>query len=370
MTVYKRLPRPINGVENQLKSVDIRDTLNAYGGKVNNKTSSFFTADANINRWSKHKPIVTNFKNEVILAYDSDKWNKQQGSAPRYYKDSNTIITAWQGSTEDEWFPYTPPKGGEDEPRRKGDFRGYRADATSPFRDFHVDNRTTTYMDETNFTIHIRYFLNNDDDNVEGGMLSLSDMNIMDDTWNTMKVGVIDYFNGGYTIYEGDSISSNWGYAYVNIDWKDSVNYKGWHEFAAILISSDGYIYPLPFSRIKVNVKESNVDSHFNMILASYSSTQLEAKAEILWGTEETETLNTKVLFEFTDVNGYIQGRAYESVNTVYLTPGNYGYAEVVISSSLLDNSIKQMAENGQLYCQAKINSLGWISNRILVQTS
>ena len=370
MTVYKRLPRPINGVENKLKSVDIRDTLNHFGGKVTNKTSTFFTADANINRWSKHKPIVTNFKDEVILSYDSDKWDNQQGYAPRIMNNSReNRITAWQGSTEDEWFPYTPPKGGEDEPRRKGDFRGYRADATSPFREFHVDNRTTTYMDETKFTIYMRYFLNNDDDEVEGGMLSLSDMKIMDDTWNTMKVGVIDNFNGEYTIYEGDSISSNWGYAHVNIDWKDSVNYKGWHEFAAILISSDGYIYPLPFSRIRVNVAESNVDSHFNMMSATYSTIQLEARVEILWGTEEEGNLVTDVQFDLTNAEGAVM-QSFTSNNKVNVVPGSYGYADLVVSPYDLYSATKQMAENGELYCQARINNFGWISNRILVQTT
>lgn len=375
MAVKNRLPYPpknSDGTDGKmseaLKSVDIRDTLNAFGGKVTNKTSSFFKPDANINKWSKHKPIIVDKIPASIrfIPYYDEVWNKQQGTAPSLIKD---LGTAWQGSSEDAWFPYSLPSGGESQPFRKGDFRGYRADATSPFREFSVDNRETTYLDSTKFTIYIRYFLNNEDDPVEGGMMSLKDFNIMDDTWNTIRVGVVDYFKNGYTLYKGDSISASWGYANVNIDWGDSVNYKGWHEFAAVLVNDNDYIYPLPFNRIKVNVKESNVDSHFTMTLASYSSIQLEAKAEILWGTEEAESLNTKVMFELTDANGYVQ-QSFESNNTVVLDPGNYGYAEVVVSPYSLYDSVKQMAENGQLYCQAKINSLGWISNRILVQTS
>ena len=43
--------------KNIVLATDVRDVLNDAGGNVNNKLSSFFTSDANINYWSKRKPL-------------------------------------------------------------------------------------------------------------------------------------------------------------------------------------------------------------------------------------------------------------------------------------------------------------------------
>ena len=240
-----------NGLpKTKLKSIDIRDTLNANGGKTNNKTSSFFKEDANINKWSKHKPIKDR---RVIVPYDDEKWSNQDGAAP---STITSLATAWQGCSEEDWYKYELPKGGSTEPFRKGDFRGYRADAFSAFQVFSVDNTVTTHLDGTKFTIFVRIKLNNEEDKVVGGMLSLSDLNIFDESNNEMRVGVIDYFKGEYKTYLGQSFSeAGWGYAEVNIDWGDNVNNSGDHEFAAILYKTDGTYYPLPFERIKVKVE-------------------------------------------------------------------------------------------------------------------
>jgi hypothetical protein len=40
-----------------LKGADIRDTLNSGGGIVNNSSNTWFSEAANINMWSKYKPI-------------------------------------------------------------------------------------------------------------------------------------------------------------------------------------------------------------------------------------------------------------------------------------------------------------------------
>lgn len=43
-----------------LKYEDIRDTLNANGGSVNNDVSTAFKTSSGINVWSKHKPVPLN----------------------------------------------------------------------------------------------------------------------------------------------------------------------------------------------------------------------------------------------------------------------------------------------------------------------
>lgn len=52
MAVYITLP------VNNLKWDDIRDTLNSNGGNVTNNVSTAFQNTANINMWSKHKPVT------------------------------------------------------------------------------------------------------------------------------------------------------------------------------------------------------------------------------------------------------------------------------------------------------------------------
>lgn len=243
-----------NGLpKTKLKSIDIRDTLNANGGKTSNKTSSFFKEDANINKWSKHKPIVTGFKNDIIVPFDSDKWNNQSGSVPVAVNDYKT---AWNGCSVDEWYDYQLPKGGEDEPLRKGDFRGYRADATPPFKAFAVDNTeadTTEINGNTTICqIYMRNFLNDEEDPIEGGMLSLKDLGIFNKIGTTYKVAIVDKFKKegtgteAWEIYKGDTLSENWVQSNVTLKtW--TVNDVGLHELAPVLAADNGNYIPLPF---------------------------------------------------------------------------------------------------------------------------
>ena len=44
-----------------LKASEIRDALSEGGGLVDNNASSFFKADANVNIWSKYKPVTVSY---------------------------------------------------------------------------------------------------------------------------------------------------------------------------------------------------------------------------------------------------------------------------------------------------------------------
>lgn len=62
MAVYEILPTT------NLKWDDIRDTLNANGGNVNNSAVTAFQSSANINKWSKYKAVRLN---ENFPSYDT-----------------------------------------------------------------------------------------------------------------------------------------------------------------------------------------------------------------------------------------------------------------------------------------------------------
>ena len=109
--VYDILP------SENLKYDDIRDTLNAGGGSVNNTISSAFQAAANIQKWAKYKPVSlpTNFvvgtiKNEI-------DWNDE------IEPSGGRNLPWWYGSYYEP--VYTIPV------IRLSDFRLYRAITTN-----------------------------------------------------------------------------------------------------------------------------------------------------------------------------------------------------------------------------------------------
>lgn len=96
----------------------IRDTLNASSGVVNNNTWTAFQTTSGIDMWAKYKPVgyTADFP-----AYDSG-WYKGNDklcglNIPNVNGDPEPIKNAT--------WSYNPPKGGQTEPFRLGDFRGY-----------------------------------------------------------------------------------------------------------------------------------------------------------------------------------------------------------------------------------------------------
>ena len=107
----------------------VRDTLSGAGGSVGNSLTSFFSVNAKLNMWSKYKPVVAP---EPFL--DTDKrWQGASGmcglTIPNYTDASPFMNAAING---DVMWHYTPPRGGDNEPMRLGDFRGYSTDAINP----------------------------------------------------------------------------------------------------------------------------------------------------------------------------------------------------------------------------------------------
>lgn len=271
MAVDNWLPKPVDGketgkMEAPLRAVDIRDTLNAYGGKVSNKTTSFFKPEANINKWSKHKPIISS---KLFLPFDDEIWNSQDGDVPRVYTQSNlynenVLMEVWNGCSEDAWFQYVLPAGGQSQPLRKGDFRGYRADATSPFKSFSNSESIDPVSGNVSFQLYIRFYLNDELEPVEGGMMSLFDIAEFDQVAN-YKVAVIDkytrpdgYGNTTYTPYFSNNTlaETDWGLQEVSFTLgKINNTNEGIHEFAVALTDGVDYYYKLPFEHIKLEAE-------------------------------------------------------------------------------------------------------------------
>lgn len=97
---------------------DIRDTLNANNGTVNNNAITAFQSSANINKWSKYKPVRLN---QPFPSYDT-YWKAQNGYCGLVPAKCGAD---WISDIQTLEWEYELPRGGESEPYRLGDFRGY-----------------------------------------------------------------------------------------------------------------------------------------------------------------------------------------------------------------------------------------------------
>lgn len=112
MAVYEILPTT------NLKWDDIRDTLNANGGNVNNSAVTAFQSSANINKWSKYKPVRLN---QPFPSYDT-YWKAQNGYCGLVPAKCGAD---WISDIQTLEWEYELPRGGESESYRLGDYRGY-----------------------------------------------------------------------------------------------------------------------------------------------------------------------------------------------------------------------------------------------------
>lgn len=113
MAVYEILPK-----EN-LKWDDIRDTLNANNGTVNNNAITAFQSSANIQRWAKYKPVVY-YKEFTTM--EEEWWRGDDlkcGLTVRYSPTDGDIIDIYKRG---DAYTYNYLTKG---PYRLGDFRGY-----------------------------------------------------------------------------------------------------------------------------------------------------------------------------------------------------------------------------------------------------
>lgn len=119
---------------------DIRDSLNASGGSVNNNVSSAFAESANINKWSKYKPVISTNP----FPTSSDWYGGDDGRCGLNFKPIEIdlgsqlqafqrIRSAYKDSTQWNYILPQPPY-------RLGDFRGYARNSIRPFNSIYFKN--------------------------------------------------------------------------------------------------------------------------------------------------------------------------------------------------------------------------------------
>lgn len=152
--IYDTLP-----TEN-LKYSDIRDCLNSAGGIVNNDVASAFKESAKINKWAKYKPVA--YPQPFTDNYPNwwKGFNGLCGISNFGLSDVKLILSYYK---EGNFWLYTPPKGGAQEPFRLGDFRGYSSKKTaimkSPFSNnnaINIEYESSSVEYEMTFTVEHR----------------------------------------------------------------------------------------------------------------------------------------------------------------------------------------------------------------------
>lgn len=134
--------------------VDVRDTLNAYGGRVGNIYDTLFTGSANINVWSRRKPHV-NTRNPQPLVMTTEEMAEtlnSSGVVIRRYGiqilgGAMTPAELYSQILGDLGYIYPLPTGGELQPFRLQDFNGYYPEAVLPLRTTFADGYQFDYLE-------------------------------------------------------------------------------------------------------------------------------------------------------------------------------------------------------------------------------
>lgn len=215
---------------------DVRDTLAASGGSVNNTMSSLFAEAAKINKWSKYKPVAypQPFTDNYPNWYKSGK-----GDCGYNIVASGNIRDSVNAGSWD----YILPQGGESEPFRLGDFRGYNTKAVP----FIKSQYPKGYIIETveKSALPIIYTISNN-----LGSISLSDFDLSNtfdkdnmsmyvEVWNLNKTKLEKYQDG----YNPISVGEN------TLEFNPAGLSFGYHRILFGLRGiENGKIIPIPYS--------------------------------------------------------------------------------------------------------------------------
>ena len=154
MAAYNILPNT------NLKVSDIRDTLDDNGGFTDDEVSSLFSSSANINMWSKFKPVI-----HTQLFLDGDgRWKGMDGKCGitiPTYSSASTLRTALANGSA--MWSYTPPTGTQRQPFRIGDFRGYNPHAVNPIGEMADEYMLTSSGTGYEFDIQIEIVVGSQD---------------------------------------------------------------------------------------------------------------------------------------------------------------------------------------------------------------
>lgn len=182
-----------------VKLIDVRDTINAYGGSANNSLLSFFQQNDN-NKWAKWKPVKMNirFTEDWYLA-DNGLCGFTEESV--LFTDTDSLVAAHDNG---EIFVYDPPTGGAVAPMRLGDFRQYLYTAINPIWSFEYTGQmeTATPTSTSVFTI----LGNGDMDSTYN--LRLSDLEVDSEPLSNWYFGVVVTNSSGSVVSVAKSTST------------------------------------------------------------------------------------------------------------------------------------------------------------------
>lgn len=156
-----------NGVipNNNVGITDIRQTLGHSNTQQYNCLGHLCVSDK-VNMWSKFKPL----RIEADNTSDLPDWWKGQDDCGIEYIVKTDIISTINAIISGIGWTYKKPRGGQSEPYRLGDFRGYKHKAHKPFSPLYVPDEV--YIEGSGSTMQFGM-------NIEGSMpnnVSLSDI--------------------------------------------------------------------------------------------------------------------------------------------------------------------------------------------------
>lgn len=323
-------------------SIDsIKQTLADYGGSVSNDLLSFFTANAKINRWSKWKPIPipADFVDDESKMKEYD-WGI---NIPWVYGDLNA---AFNGCSESD-YSFKLPTGGSNSPYRLGDFRNYRADATSPFYEIQLDRGSAVAGDAVTATLYCRMYNSSN----QAGMLGLADMGTLS---NCYVIFIKKDPTGSLkTAMSTSTISANHGSVSATFGAFSTASYElGTHTIMAALTKGDGTYYLLPVNKASVKVEQYFLNDYF----------------EKPWGDAYYNSYGNTGYITF---NMVIHAGAQTTSGPVFNVPLYAGASPNSMVGPLAYGSITvQKGQQGTLRITWSQNSSNWETYKYLLQNS
>lgn len=143
-----------------LNDYDIRDTLNKYGGATDNVFGSKFRPTANPTIYAKYKAT----RYPALFVDDDNRWlgtDRYCGIAIPNAFGSDGLDTIY----DSEWS-WANPNGGEEEPFRQDDWRGYNPNAKTQL----IQSRLTSSLEARNGNIHVEAWVYHPN-SIEGHLL-------------------------------------------------------------------------------------------------------------------------------------------------------------------------------------------------------
>lgn len=281
--------------KNIVLATDVRDVLNDAGGNVNNKLYSFFTSDANINYWSKRKPLSMTVDhcqdfdpNESNYYYQWWKGEDKNCGLKAFTFGSVTALPEKVKGGLNGWT-YVLPSGGKNSPYRLGDFAGYSTDAPPMIQRFYVPSQVSLRQTQE---ISATAFITKENDE----SIVLSDL---DSLTNCYPAVYMEYEDGDeYRIARGSQPLSIGGFDIpIGVGTDTGLNRIGnWIVYPYLTDETNNLKFTIPnTSPAKIEV----VDSHIEVRLTAYKE---EETRSITWNAYVNNTSGDDITF----TEGYV----------------------------------------------------------------